>query len=459
MKIPMIAIIGRPNVGKSTLFNVLTGGRTALTDDVEGTTRDRIFKKVSTPAIDFFLVDTGGVTFEKEDQTIENDVKKQALIAIEEADMVVFLLNRKEPIGNKDQAIIDLLRKKATDKTILLVISQCDLPLAMEDFAPYYRFGLGEPIPISAVHRRGIDALIDRITQECKKRHFLTKDDPAYDQDQLNTEWKAEIAIVGKPNVGKSSLVNAWLNKNRVIVSAVPGTTRDAIDTPIRVEKESYNLIDTAGIKKAGRIKGLEKYSILRTMAALSRCHIALLVVDSSEPISHQDQHIASLILNEKKGMVILANKWDLRQAKGKESEEEKQKLYLNHLHAKFPFLPWAPVVFTSATHKKNMRKIFDLFDQIQRERSKRVETRRLNLFLQQIIARHLPTGTKSARPKIYYITQVATDPPHFVVFVNRKECFHFSYVRYLENQLRKTFGFLGTSISIDFREKKDKLD
>lgn len=456
MRIPTVAIIGRPNVGKSTLFNVMTGSNTAVTDDIEGTTRDRIFKKVETPEIDFFLVDTGGIIIEKTNRSIEQDVQRQALMAIGEADIILFVVSKKEELLRQDLEIARMLRKKNQEYPILMVINKCDDTVEETELANYYQSGIAELMPISATHRRGTKKLMQWIVSACKKKHFITKDDERYQKILEEDTTKCHIAIVGKPNVGKSSLVNAWLNQERVIVSNVPGTTRDAIDSPIRIREKKYNLIDTAGIRRAGKIKGLDKYSTLRTLAAIERCDIAVLVIDSSEPLSHQDQQIAHLITTAKKGMVLLANKWDLYQ-KSHEGEEEKkrQESFLGKVKAKFAFLPWVSVVFTSAKDRKNITKLFEIFNYIKAERSKRIETGILNQFLQQMVIKHLPTGTKNIRPKFYYLTQVGINPPHFVAFVNKKKYFHFSYMRYMENQLRMRFGFTGTSIAIDLREKQ----
>ncbi|MBI5412225.1 ribosome biogenesis GTPase Der [Candidatus Peregrinibacteria bacterium] len=457
MKIPSVAIIGRPNVGKSSLFNAISGTRTALTAHEAGTTRDRIIRKISTSLIDFFLIDTGGIVFGKKEETIEADVFNQAAVAIEEADIILFVTEDKSVFFEDDKEIAQFFRKKVKKKPVILVINKCDTPIREGEFANYFQLGLGEAIPVSALHKKGLKELEKKIAEACLELHFLSKKDFDYSLLQTEEEAMPQIAVVGRPNVGKSSLINAWLNKNRLIVSAVPGTTRDAIDTTLQVQKSRYVLIDTAGIRKAGRVgKGVESWSTMRTLLAIERCDIALLVIDSSQTVSHQDQQIAGLILKAGKGLVILANKWDIK-VDPKMSEEERRTTFFLYLKRKFVFLPWVPVIFTSALTRKEMTKIFEIFDEIECERKKRIETHQLNQFVEEITAQHLPSGTKTTFPKIYYMTQVETNPPSFVIFVNKKKNFHFSYWRYLENRLREKFGFMGTSIKLEFREKQER--
>jgi GTP-binding protein len=454
MKTPIITIVGRPNVGKSTLFNKIIGSHVAITAEESGTTRDRLFYKVTHPVIDFFLVDTGGLEFGKGETSIEDDMQTQARIAIEEGDLILFVVDSKTGVQGQDQNAAEYLRKKI-QKPVLLIVNKCDQFLDESRLAEFYSLGLGEPHQVSALHKTGIDMLVDNITLSLKERHFITKENRAYNKLIKWEEAHTQVALVGKPNVGKSSLVNAILNQDKLIVSEIPGTTRDATDSLIRHKAKDYNFIDTAGLKRPGKTaKGVEKFSALRSMASIERCDVALLVLDSSQPISHQDQAIASYIIEAGKGLIILATKLDICQ-KAKESEEQLRNDYIGRLKRRFPFLSWAPVVFTSAVTKKNLHIIFEQIDLIIQEQKKRVPTAQLNTFLQQLIHEHPPTGKTKIKPKIYYITQAETQPPKFLAFVNKKSAFHFSYARYVENRLREKFHFTGTPIKFEYREKE----
>jgi len=455
MKVPIVTIVGRPNVGKSTLFNKMAGARIAITAREEGTTRDRLFYKVETPEMDYFLVDTGGLEFGKGDTTIEDDMQSQARVAIEEADLILFLISAKEGTIGEDIKVAEILRKRTNNKPVFLVVNKCDNPLDEASLAPLYSLGLGEPHQVSALNKTGVDMLGDQVIGKLKEQHFLTKDNETY-KAQIKWEEKyADIALVGRPNAGKSSIINALLNKNKLIVSEIPGTTRDSTDHVIQHDQKGYNFIDTAGLKRKSRIKpGLERFSTLRSIESIERSDVAVLVIDSSEPITHQDQHIANAILDAKKGLIVLMNKWDIKTEEDEEKEEKRKARYLKQLQRRFTFLSWAPIIFTSAVTKQNLSKIFDQIDMILKERKVRITTPKLNRFLQELIANHRPTGTKRTNPKIYYITQPEIEPPHFVLFVNRKEAFHFSYLRYVENKLREKFGFVGTPILISYREK-----
>jgi GTPase len=452
MKTPIVTIVGRPNVGKSTLFNRIAGSRIAITADEPGTTRDRIFYKVGHPEIDFFLVDTGGLDFGKGDTSIETDIQLQARVAIEEADLVLFIVDGKTSLMSEDFKAAELLRKKAGKKSIFLIANKCDQFLDDSRLAEFYKLGLGEPYQISALHRAGIDALFELIVKTLRERNFIMKDNPLQRQEDKLEEKHRNIAIVGKPNVGKSSLINALLNKEHLIVSEIPGTTRDSTDSLVRHKGRDYNFIDTAGLKSPGKARlGIEKFSALRSMASIERCDIALLVLDSSEDISHQDQQIANYILKAYKGLVILANKWDLNK------DKEGKDIYISKLQSKFPFLSWAPVILTSAVNKKNLHQIFEQVEIILSERQKRITTGKLNNFVEQLILDHAPTGKTGIKPRIYYITQPEVNPPCFVIFVNKKSAFHFSYKRYLENRIREKFQFTGTPIKLEYKEKEKR--
>lgn len=454
MKTPIITIVGKPNVGKSTLFNKIIGSRIAITAEESGTTRDRIFHKVVHPVIDFFLVDTGGLEFGKGDNTIEDDMQIQARIAMEEGDLILFLVDSKTGVHGQDFKAAELLRK-TIKKPVLLVVNKCDQFLDEAQLAEFYSLGLGQPHQVSAMHKTGIDMLVDNMILSLKERHFVTKDDKSYRKLMKWEDAHTQVAMVGKPNVGKSSLINAILNKDKLIVSEIPGTTRDSTDSLIKHKGKEYNFIDTAGLKRPGKTgRGIEHFSALRSMASIERCDVALLVLDTSEPISHQDQAIASYIIEAGKGLVILANKWDLKD-EDSPKEEERRARYLTKLKRKFSFLSWAPMVFTSAVTKKNMQAIFEQIDSIVKEQKRRIPTAKLNTFLEQMVHDHAPTGKTRLRPRIYYITQAEVQPPKFLAFVNRKNAFHFSYARYMENRFRDKFGFIGTPIRVEYREKE----
>ena len=457
MKTPIVTIVGRPNVGKSTLFNKIAGSRIAITAEEAGTTRDRIFYTVQNKEMDFFLVDTGGLEFGKGESSIEDDMQLQARVAIDEADLILFVVDSKEDLIDQDFKAAEMLRKKTNKKPVFLVINKCDNFLEESELASFYSLGIGDPHQMSALHRTGIDTLLSQIIEELKQQHFLTKNDPAYKKILEEERERPSIVLAGKPNVGKSSLINALLNKDKLIVSETPGTTRDATDSIIRHKGKEYNFIDTAGLRRRGKIgRGIEKFSTLRSMAAIERCEIVLLVIDTSEPISHQDKQIASYIIDAGKGLMILANKWDLKNEDSKNITEDRRRAkYINYLKYEFPFLSWAPLIFTSAVTKKNLSHVFEQIKLIQDERQKRIPTAQLNTFVQKLIIEHKPTGAKKRNPKIYYITQPEINPPHFIIFINRKNAFHFSYLRYIENRLREKFAFTGTTIRLEYKEKK----
>jgi GTP-binding protein len=459
MKLPIVTIVGRPNVGKSMLFNRIAGSRIAITTEEAGTTRDRIFFKVKRPDIDFFLVDTGGLEFEKNaEMNIENDMQKQARIAIDESDLILFVVDNKEELSTKDLQVAELLRRSSKKKPIILVANKCDNGANETDLAHMFELGLGRAFPTSSLHDTGVDDLVEEIVKALKERNFLTKDNPQYKQEEEDEENRLKIALVGKTNVGKSSIINALLNEEKLIVSATPHTTRDSIDSIIRHDGKEYNFIDTAGMRRKGKVgTGIEHFSVLRTISSIERSDIAILVIDSSKNVTHQDQQIASTVLEANKGMIVLANKWDIKDEPD-QKEEERRAIYIRHLQRKFPFLYWAPIIFTSAVTKKNLTKIFEQAEIIGEERKKRVSTGKLNSLVEQFTEKHKPSGSKIVNPKLFYATQVDIKPPHFVFFVNKKKYFHFSYVRYLENRLREAFGFIGTPIIMAFQEKERRF-
>ncbi len=440
------------------LFNRLSGTRQAITTEEAGTTRDRIFFHVENPEMDFFVVDTGGLEFEKKaDESIEDNIQRQAEIAIEDSDFILFMVNHKEGLTTADFKAAELLRSKANKKPIRLIVNKCDHPVTDAELAYVYELGLGDPLGISALHNTSIDRLTREVIKGLKDRHFLTKSDPDYKKEEKYDKTHLNVALAGKTNVGKSSIINALLNQEKLIVSDTPHTTRDSIDSLIRHEGKDYNFIDTAGMRRRGKVgTGIEHFSVLRTLASIDRCDIALLVIDSSEDVTHQDQQIVSTILKANKGLVVVANKWDIKD-EDEDKEEKRRAKYIRHLQYKFPFLSWAPVIFTSAKTKKNLSKIFEQVEVIDKERKKRVSTAKLNHEVDKFLEKHKPTGTKKINPKLFYVTQVDVNPPHFVMFVNKKKYFHFSYLRYMENQLRESFGFNGTPIKLGFREKESR--
>lgn len=436
--IPVVAIVGRPNVGKSTLFNRLIGQKHAVISNIPGTTRDLIYKMSSINDIETMIVDTGGIELETEGD-MEANVQRQAKTAIVEADVIVFVIDGSQFMTANDFEAAEILRKSG--KPIMLIASKADNSKIEENVYNLYELGFGEPIRISAIHNRGIDILEDRIGNELKKKGF--KKTPV--SKKLN-EQIPQIALVGKPNVGKSSIVNALFGKEKVIVSEKPGTTRDAIDTLVTYKSKKYNLIDTAGLRRRGKIeRGIEKFSVLRSLQSIHRCDIAVLVMDASEPVGKQDCHVSQHILEAGKGLIIVLNKSDLL-------DKEEQDKKLAEIQRKMPYVPWAPVILASASKKKNLETILELTDEIVKEQSRRIQTAEFNLFLEKIMTKHPPTGGRN--PKIYYGSQVAVNPPEFVFFVNNRDNFHFSYLRYLENEIRKQYGFNGTSMKLLMRNK-----
>jgi len=434
--LPLVAIIGKPNVGKSTLFNRFVGYRKAIVSPTPGTTRDRHYAQIEGKK-PFLLVDTGGIE-SKAEGVIEENIVAQAKMAIAEADVIVFLIDSKEEITSEDMHVAQMLRKSG--KKILLVASKCDSGL--EDFTDFLQLGFGFPQPVSATHNIGTDELLDEIYKLIPKVKV-----PKKEKDTIR------LAILGRPNVGKSSLINKLLGSDQLIVSEIQGTTVDSTDIDLEYEDTTFTLVDTAGIRRRGKIeKGIEKYSFLRSLGASEKADICALLIDGKEGVTAQDQHVAEYILKSYSGLILVVNKLDLM-----ESGEEERMKFLNYLKYKFDFVPWVPVVFVSAKTGKNVEKILELAKAIEANRSKRIETGKLNTWLERVVMKHMPTGTGKKVPKLFYMTQVETHPPHFVIFVNSEEYFHFSYLRYLENQLRETFDFTGTAIKIEMRSKEKR--
>jgi GTPase len=440
-KIPTIAIVGRPNVGKSTLFNRLIGKRHAVVANEAGTTRDRIAHHFRCNGLYTLLVDTGGLEH-GDQENIEADIQTQAQIAIEDADLILFLTDVSQELTVDDFAAVDILRR--TDKPVMLIANKAD-NIQLEDQAyNLFELGFGEPIKISAIHKHGIEELTSRIEKELKNLGFKGDNAPSIDQSVTH------ICILGKPNAGKSSLVNAILNEEKVIVSEIEGTTRDATDTLFTYKDVEYNLIDTAGLKRPGKTKrGVEKFSSLRGIQAAERSDIVVLLIDGHKGITAQDCHIAEHALEHQKGLIITINKIDLL-----ESGEEMRNKIISKLRRRFAFVPWAPILFISAKNKKNTYQIFELAQKIIHERKKRIKTAEFNTFLQKITQKHLPASRKIRKPKFFYGSQVDISPPKFLLFFRNAADLHFSYPRYLENEIRKEYGFNGTSINLRFKSK-----
>lgn len=431
MSKPIVAIIGRQNVGKSTLLNRLAGKRIAITEDVPGTTRDRIMATVSWEETEFTLVDTGGLE-PKPESTVAQQVQEQVKMAIAEADVIIFLVDVKDGLTPFDRDIADTLRQ--TNKPTVLVVNKADNARLEAEAVEFYELGLGEPLAISALHGRDTAGLLDRITA------LLPMPAPEEAKPEV-----MKVAIVGRPNVGKSMLLNALLGEERAIVAETPGTTRDALDTPLDFQGQNVLLIDTAGIRRRGKLgRGVERYSVMRALRAIDRADIALLILDATELSTTQDKHIAGYIQQAMKGIVIIVNKWDLVEYKDK-GEWEKE------IRSQFKFMPYAPILYTSAKLGQGVDKIMPQVFQVYQERLKRLPTATVNSVVQQAIAAHQPSRVGPKHIKIKYATQAEVNPPTFVFFVNDTRI-HFSYRRYLENKLRQAFGFTGTPIRLVFR-------
>lgn len=433
---PIVAIIGRQNVGKSTLLNRLAGKPIAIVADLPGTTRDRIFANVSWQGVEFIVVDTGGLEPEPK-STITQAVKAQVEIAITEADVIIFLVDVRDGVMPSDQEIADMLRQ--VSKPIVLVANKADNAKLETEAVEFYQLGLGEPLPISAYHGRGTTELLDRIIT------LLPVPSPVKAEPEI-----MKVAIVGRPNVGKSMLLNAILGEVRAIVDDIPGTTRDAIDTLFDFDDQSVLLIDTAGIRRRGRLgMGVERYSVIRALRAIDRADIVLLILDATELLTAQDKHIAGYIQQAAKGIVLVINKWDLVVDKNPTE-------YDRYIRSQLKFMPYAPIMYTSAKFGQGVNKLLPQVCQIYQERLKRLPTAEVNSVVQQAVATHILPRSGSKQLKVLYATQAEVNPPTFVFFVNDTKLIHFSYQRYLENKLRQAFGFVGTPFRLIFRGSND---
>jgi GTP-binding protein len=440
---PVVAIVGRPNVGKSTLFNRIAGGLVAIVENVPGVTRDRLYRDAEWLGRKFVLIDTGGIEFKDERTPISSQMRKQAEIAMEEADVIIFVVDAQIASTPDDEIIARLLRRSG--KPVLLAANKVEnfknAELQIYDFLT---LGLGEAIPISAVHGMNVGDLLDEVISKLPEA-----EEEEYDPDVIR------ISVIGRPNVGKSSLVNTLLGKNRVIVSDIPGTTRDAIDTPFENEGKHYILIDTAGMRRKGKIDELtEQYSVVRSLRAVDRSDVILMLLDATEGVTDQDKKIAGYAHDAGKGIVLIVNKWDLI-----EKDDKTINSFEKKLREQLGFMQYAPTMFVSAKTGQRVNKILELVDFVAEQNSTRVTTATLNTLVREWLHLNPPPTDKGRRLKVLYTTQVGVKPPTFVFFVNDPELMHFSYRRYLENQMRKHFGFEGTPIRIVIRQKDEERE
>ena len=437
---PIVAVVGRPNVGKSTLFNALAGSRISIVKDTPGITRDRIYADVTWLNYSFTLIDTGGIEPDSKD-IILSQMREQAQIAIDTADVILFMVDVKQGLVDADAKVADMLRR--SKKPIILVVNKVDsYEKMMLDVYEFYNLGIGEPMAISAANRQGIGEVLDEVVS-----HFA--DDIAEDVE----DERPRIAIVGKPNVGKSSLINKLLGENRLIVSDIAGTTRDAVDAEVTYNGKEYIFIDTAGLRRKNKIKEeLEQYMIVRTVSAVERADIVILLIDALEGVTEQDAKIAGIAHERGKGIIIAVNKWDAL-----EKDDKTIYRFTEKVRQILSFMPYAEITFISAKTGQRIGKLYELIDMVEQNQSMRVATGVLNEIMAEAVALQQPPSDKGKRLRLYYITQVAVKPPTFVIFVNDKQLMHFSYTRYIEIKIRDTFGFKGTPLHFIIRERKEK--
>ena len=440
MSRPVVAIVGRPNVGKSTLFNALAGERISIVKDTPGVTRDRIYADVSWLDYNFTMIDTGGIEPESKD-IILSQMREQAEIAIASADVIIFMVDVRQGLVDSDSKVANMLRRSG--KPVVLVVNKVDsFQKMMTDVYEFYNLGIGDPVPVSSVGKLGIGDMLDEVV-----KHF--PESAAEDEE----DERPRIAIVGKPNVGKSSIINKIVGESRVIVSDIAGTTRDAIDTDITYNGNEYVFIDTAGLRRKNKIKEeLERYSIIRTVTAVERADVVLVVIDATEGVTEQDAKIAGIAHERGKGIIVVVNKWDAIEKNDKTIYE-----HTNRIKDILSFMPYAEILFISAKTGQRVGKIFDTIDMVIENQNLRIQTGVLNEILSEAVAMQQPPSDKGKRLKIFYMTQVSVKPPTFVIFVNNKELMHFSYTRYLENKIRDTFGFRGTALRFIIRERGEK--
>ena len=434
--LPTVALVGRPNVGKSTLFNKIAGKKISIIEDTPGVTRDRIYEEITYNNYKFNLIDTGGI--DATEMTFNDEIKMQAELAINEADIVVFIVDGKEGLTENDHIVRDILRK--SKKEVIVAINKIDVKNAQDNIYDFYELGFNTYIPISAIHNTGYIDLMDNICKDFKK----------IEKEEIDPRLK--ISIIGRPNVGKSSLMNALLNEERVVVSNIAGTTRDSIDSVLKYNKKEYILIDTAGMRKKGKIyESVEKYSLIRSMRAIDRSDICLLVINAEEGIKEHDKHIAGYAINSGKGIIIVVNKWDTM-------KDETINDYKKKIRNEFQFMPYAPVVFLSALTKKRISTLMPEVIKVSENITKEIKTSLLNNVINEAYLLNIPPSYKGKRLKIYFTNQTDIKPPKFTFRVNDKGLVHFSYERYLENKIRENFDFEGTPIQIQFKNKNDIL-
>ena len=440
MSKPVVAVVGRPNVGKSTFFNKVIGRRIAIVEDTPGVTRDRIYAETEWNGIEFAIIDTGGIEPDSED-IILSQMRQQAEIAMDTADVILFLVDGKDGLTSADREVANMLRRRGRE--VILVVNKIDSHKLPDDFYDFYELGLGEPIPISAANMLNFGDLLDEIVDAFPKEQYEEEEDVI------------KIAVIGKPNVGKSSLINELVGENRVIVSPIAGTTRDSIDTPFEKDGDRYMLIDTAGIRRKSKVtEDIERYSVIRAVAAIERSDVALLMIDAAEGITEQDKKIAGVAHEAGKGIIVVVNKWDLIAKETNTMRDFKRKI-----EAEFPFMTYAPSVFISVKAHQRIDNVINMAKYVAETRAMRVPTGQLNALLQDAMMMKQPPSDKGRRLRIYYVTQVGIKPPLFSFKINSRPLMHFSYARYLENKIREGFGFEGTSIKFVFREKGEKED
>ena len=435
-----MAVVGRPNVGKSTLFNALAGSRISIVQDTPGVTRDRIYADVSWLNYNFTMIDTGGIEPDSGD-VILSQMREQAQIAIDTADVIIFLVDVRQGMQDADAKVADMLRR--SHKPVILAVNKVDNFEKMSmDVYEFYNLGMGEPFAISAASMLGLGELLDEVVKHFPDRSGMDEEDD-----------RPKIAVVGKPNVGKSSLVNRLTGDNRVIVSEIAGTTRDAIDTPVKYHGKEYVFIDTAGLRRKNKIKEeIERYSIIRAVTAVERADVVLLMIDGTEGVTEQDAKIAGIAHERGKGIIIMVNKWDAVEKDDKTIYRQTEKI-----RQILSFLSYAEIMFISAKTGQRVQNVYEMIDMVIENNSMRIATGVLNEIVAEAVAMQQPPTDKGKRLKIYYVTQVSVKPPTFVIFVNDKELAHFSYVRYLENRIRDAFGFRGTSLKFIVRERKEE--
>ncbi len=440
MSKPVVAVVGRPNVGKSTLFNALAGERISIVKDTPGVTRDRIYADIEWLNHTFTMIDTGGIEPDTKD-IILSQMREQAEIAIATADVILFMTDVHQGLTDADAKVADMLRR--SHKPVLLVVNKVDnFDKYMTDVYEFYNLGIGDPMPIAASGKLGLGDMLEKLV-EMFPEHLAEEEE----------DDRPKVAIVGKPNVGKSSIINKLTGENRVIVSDIAGTTRDAIDTEVKYHGREYIFIDTAGLRRKNKIKEeIERYSIIRAVTAVERADVVIIVIDATEGVTEQDAKIAGIAHERGKGIIIAVNKWD-----AVEKDDKTIYKHTNKIREILSFMPYAEIMFISAKTGQRLPKIFDMIDMVIENNSMRVATGVLNEIMTEAVAMQQPPSDKGKRLRLYYITQVAVKPPTFVIFVNDKELMHFSYTRYLENRIRDAFGFKGTALKFIIRERKEE--